>query len=47
MKARLDILGRRDEILSYISDNYSKVEIARELDCKMPTFRKVFKKTRY
>lgn len=30
-----------------MTQNYSKVEIARELDCKMPTFRKVFKKTRY
>lgn len=44
MKARLDILSRRDEILSYISNNYSKVEIARELDCKMPTLERYLRK---
>lgn len=37
-------IGRRDEILSYISDNYSKVEIARELDCKMPTLERYLRK---
>lgn len=44
MDIRLDILDRKEEILEYISNNYSKAEIARKLKCKIDTLNRYLNK---
>lgn len=44
MKQRIDILERKQEILEWISQNESKAEIARRLQCKIDTLNSYLKK---
>lgn len=44
MKQRTDILERKQEILSWISENQPNIEIARRLKCKVDTLKSYYKK---
>ena len=44
MKQRTDILERKQEILSWISENQPNIEIARRLNCKVDTLKSYYKK---
>ena len=44
MKARIDILNRRDEIIRWTSENLPNTEIARRLGCKVQTLTSYYKK---
>lgn len=41
---RTDILGKKDEILTWVSENLPNTEIARRLSCKVDTLRAYYKK---
>lgn len=44
MKQRTDILERKSEILTWISENQPNAEIARRLNCKVDTLKVYYKK---
>ena len=44
MKARIDIIDRRDEIIKWTLDNLPNAEIARRLKCKVQTLTAYYKK---
>lgn len=43
MKARTDILERKDEILQWIDENLTNTEIAKRINCKFSTLMKYYK----
>lgn len=43
-KQRTDIIERKEEILQWISENWSNAEIARRLNCKVDTLKSYYKK---
>lgn len=44
MKARTDIIDRKDEIIKWTSENLPNAEIARRLGCKIQTLSTYYKK---